>query len=113
MGQTDQKPTFLSLQLTEIPLPPRAPKDEGTKQYVLPEPVPEANMMLSKVKQETQESVGIENGSFTANGIVKTVEHDPARVFHFPTTSQREFCHSSLTKCAPHLHASALMVKNK
>ena len=45
LGRTDQKPTFLSLQLTGIPIPPRAPKGEGTKKYVLPEPESEAHSM--------------------------------------------------------------------
>ena len=39
LGQTDQKPTPLTLRLTEISIPPRAPKGEGLKQYVLPEPI--------------------------------------------------------------------------
>ena len=36
-----------------------------------------------------------------------------ARVFLFPPTSRREFCNSSLTKWAPHLHASAIKIKSK
>ena len=56
LGQTDQKPTHLSLRLTESPIPPRAPKSEGLKQCVLPKPIPEVSSMLSKVKQEVQES---------------------------------------------------------
>ena len=85
LGQTDQKPTHLALRLTEIPIPPRAPKDEGTKHYVLPEPIPEVNPMLSKVKRETQEPVQderpFESERLIASGIIKIVEHDPIVVF--------------------------------
>ena len=96
LGQTDQKPTHLLLRLTEIPIPPRAPKGEGLKQYVLPEPILEVNSPLSKVKQEirrktkdssdarrnpTQDERQFESERLTADGIIKIVEHDPIVLF--------------------------------
>ena len=93
MGQTDQKPTSLSLRLTEIPIPPRAPKGEGTKQYVLPEPIPEVNSMLSKVKQEIREPMRderpFESERLIASGITKIVEHDPIVFFRGSTSFHR------------------------
>ena len=38
-----------------IPIPPRADKSKGSKQYVLPEPILEEDLSLRIVKQETQE----------------------------------------------------------
>ena len=68
-----------------IPIPPRAPKGEGTKEYVLPKPVPEVDSMLSKVKQETQEPIQnerpLESERLTASGIIEIVEHDPIVFF--------------------------------
>ena len=56
LRQTDQKPIYLNLQRTEIPIPPRAPKGEGLKQYILPEPMLSTEPALFKVKQEVQEA---------------------------------------------------------
>ena len=85
LGQTDQKPTFLSLRLTEIPIPPRAPKGEGTKQYVLPEPVFEADLSLPKTKQEPSEPVRdkslCQSGKLSADKVLEIVEHDPIVFF--------------------------------
>ena len=85
LGQADQKPTFLSLRRTEIPIPPRAPKGKGTKQCVLPEPIPEASLLLLKVKHETQEPMQDErppeSEKLTASGILEIVEHDPIVFF--------------------------------
>ena len=85
LGQTNQKPTLLSLRSTEIPIPPKAPKSEGAKQYVLPEPALEVNSMLSKVKQETPEprhdDRPFESEGSTASGITEIVEHDPLVFF--------------------------------
>ena len=80
-GQTDQKPAHLSLRLTETPIPPRAPKGEGSKQYVFPEAIPEVDSTLSRVKREIQEPIQderpFESERLTADGIIKIVEHDP------------------------------------
>ena len=122
LGRVDQKPTCLSLRLTEIPIPPRALKGEGTKQYALPEPIPEVDSMLSKVEQEIPEPMQderpLESERLTQVELLKSSStirlcSSEARVFLFPPTSQREFCHSSLTKWAPHLHASAMIIKNQ
>ena len=122
MGQIDQKPTHFSLRLTEIPIPPRAPKGEGPKRYVLPEPLPEADSSLSKIKQETQEPTRderlFESERLTANGILGIVEHDPFVFFRgqsipLSTDFAERVLPLILTKWAPHLHASAMMTKNE
>ena len=79
LGQPDQKPTFLTLQRTEIPIPPRAPKGEGLKQYTLPEPKPSIELTLPKVKQEVREPTRIERP--TADKVAEIVEPDPIVFF--------------------------------
>ena len=85
MGQTDQKPTYLSLRRTEIPIPLRALKGEGSKQYTLPEPILEADSPLCKVKQEVQEPIQnerpFESERLTVDGIIEIVKHDPLVFF--------------------------------
>ena len=122
LRQTDQKPIYLNLQRTEIPIPPRAPKGEGFKRYTLPEPMPSTEPTLSRVKQEIQETTQDEKPVVSersvTNEVTEIVEPDPLVFFRgssipLSTDFAREFCHSSLTKWAQHLHASAMMIKNK
>ena len=80
LGQTDQKPTHLSLRPTKIPIPPRETEGEGLKRYVLPKPILETDSSLLTVKQETrevtQEERPFEIEELTADGVLKIVEHD-------------------------------------
>ena len=57
LGQTDQKPTHLSLRPTKIPIPPRETEGEGLKRYALPKPILETDSSLLTVKQEIQEPI--------------------------------------------------------
>ena len=79
LRQPDQKPPYLDLQQTEIPLPPRAPKGEGLKQYTLPEPMADSELMLSKVKQEIQEPT--RNERPITDKAIEIVEPDPIVLF--------------------------------